>query len=152
LDKIANFRILKLLPDLSQLAEFALNVVEKIADAARFCSARIWWNVIYEHDALNSTLARMRFQMFESLVETFRKNKALFDAFKFHELKSTNVAEILDRIHPKTDYAAKNEETITLLITSPKLTLQVLKRAELFDDKSVNWIFIDPTFQKELRV
>ena len=126
---------------MAQLAEFALNVVERIAAAARFCGARISWNVIYEHDARNSTLARMRFQMLESLVETFRKKAALFDARKFHELKSTNVAEILDRIRPNS--AA--EKTITILISSPKLALQVLE----IDRFKANWIFIDPTFQKE---
>ena len=130
---------MKLLPDLAQLAEFALNVVEQIAAAARFCDARISWNVIYEHDAKKSTLARMRYQMLEALVETFRKKRAIFDAFKFHELKTTNVDEILERIRP--NFAT--EKTITILISSPKLALQLLKR------DSASWIFIDPTFQTE---
>jgi len=143
-------RIIKFLPNYAQMADYARNIVEKISSSARFCDARISWNVIYEHDAQKTSLARMRFQMLESLVQNFRQKAALFDVFKFHEIKFSNVAEIVARISP--NLARRNEKTIAILITSPKLALQVLESAILSDAKSTSWIFVDPTFQKEFRI
>ncbi|CAG5088158.1 Oidioi.mRNA.OKI2018_I69.PAR.g11755.t1.cds [Oikopleura dioica] len=126
-------RVVNLLPDYAQMADYARNVIGQLDSRARDCRNKISWNIIYEHDARSSSLARMRFDMLKKLEHSLRTSSSLYKLFnnRYYEISSDRMEDI-QRVVRRLQYGTDDFQPVIVLIMSPKLALKSFTNEILF--------------------